>query len=46
MDKLLENVHVYSDILRKCSTPEVANWKVEDLQRALSWMNHFVKVRM
>lgn len=44
MDSLLENAQRYSDILKRCNLPEIANWKVEDIERAFHWAGYFENV--
>ena len=44
MDGLLENAQRYSDILKRCNLPEIANWKVEDIERAFHWAGYFKNV--
>ena len=44
MDSPIENAQRYSDILKRCSLPEIANWKVEDIERAFHWADYFKNV--
>lgn len=44
INQLVESVTQYADVLQQCSTAEVAQWKVEDLERAFNWVRYFQKV--
>ena len=44
VEQLVESVTQYAEILLQCSRPDVANWKVEDLDRAFNWARYFHKV--
>lgn len=39
-----ENAEVFVKILKDCGLPQVANWKPEDVKRALDWVQYFRKV--
>ena len=43
--KLDEDVRTYCEILARCSLPDVAKWKDEDLERAFKWSGYFRQVR-
>ena len=43
--KLDEDARTYCDILARCSLPDVAKWKDEDLERAFRWSSYFKQVR-
>ena len=45
MDSLLESAKTYIDVLKSCSSDKVANWKSEDLERAVNWAEYFKRVR-
>ena len=45
MDKLLENARLYLKILCKASSPQIKDWKQDDLTNALKWPAYFQKVR-
>lgn len=44
MDSLLESAKTYIEVLRNCSSDKVANWKAEDLERAVNWAEYFKRV--
>ena len=44
MDSLLESATTYVEVLRNCSSPKVAHWKQEDLERAVNWAEYFQRV--
>ena len=43
-NKLDEDARTYCDILARCSLPDVAKWKDEDLERAFRWSGYFKQV--
>lgn len=43
--KLDDDARTYCDILARCSLPDVAKWKDEDLERAFRWSSYFKQVR-
>ena len=45
MESLLQNAQLYAQLLKRCRTEEVANWKPQDLERALHWARYFKNVR-
>lgn len=44
MDTLCDNARTYAQILKDCSLPQVADWKIEDVNRAFQWAEYFHKV--
>ncbi|CAI8037081.1 hypothetical protein GBAR_LOCUS20744 [Geodia barretti] len=44
MDSLLESASTYAEVLRNCSSVKVAEWKQEDLERAVNWAEYFKRV--
>ena len=46
MDSLLESASTYAEVLRNCSSVKVAEWKQEDLERAVNWAEYFKRVRV
>ena len=44
MEPLLQSVQQYVDLLKRCRTPEVANWKPKDLEHSLHWASYFKNV--
>jgi hypothetical protein len=45
MDSLLESAKTFIDVLQNCSSDKVANWKAEDLERAVNWAEYFKRVQ-
>ena len=43
-NKLDEDVRTYCEIIARCSLPDVAKWKDEDLERAFRWSGYFRQV--
>ena len=44
MDSLVESASTYAEVLRNCSSVKVAEWKQEDLERAVNWAEYFKRV--
>ena len=45
MESLLQSAQSYAQLLKRCRTEEVANWKPQDLERALHWTSYFKNVQ-
>jgi len=45
MEGLVENIGLYCRILVKSSSPEIGQWRREDLERAFHWADYFERVR-
>jgi hypothetical protein len=44
MDELIKNLKNYVKIFDSSRTEQVSKWKLNDLERALSWSQHFENV--
>lgn len=44
MEGMYENARTYAQVLKDCNLPEVADWKLEDVNRVIQWAEYFEKV--
>jgi len=44
LSTVYENARVFMQILKDCASPQVSDWKSEDVKRALNWVQYFQKV--